>query len=158
MINDNSIQREPTVLLGTMLSAAKLQIWWSNVGHDIARVDMKPRVFCLNYIKCNIFRLRNANISDLVISGYIHLVKILYKNAEQTSSSRKLVFTNTLEIFPPETTCLDFANRWKMCGQNLNVGKNKNHLSLQRFVKPIDNLPLNWTIALRCQWYAGVSR
>ena len=136
LINDNGIQQEPTDWLAAMLSAAKLQIWWSNVGHGIVREDMKTRVYYLNDVKSNMFRLRNANTSELVISGYILLVNILCKNA----------------------ACLDFFQSLSKAWSKWKCRENRYQMSLKWFVKTTDNLPLNWTIALRYQWYAGTSR
>ena len=139
MINDNSIQRNPIELLATMLRAIKVQIWWSIAGRDIAWEDSKPRVGCLNDIKCNKFKFGNANTSDLAISGYILLVNILCKNENKLAhqchhSSQKSAAWNYMFKF--------FQSLNKTLSK-LKCRENKYQVSLEWFVKPTDHQPLN---------------
>ena len=63
-----------------------------------------PRRYYWNDTKCNIFRLRNTT-SDLIISGYILLVNILWKNATC------LEFFQSLDVEYATAMIFDSVNR-----------------------------------------------
>ena len=136
-----------------MLSTAKLQIWWRNVGHDIVWEDMKPRMYWLYGIKCNIFRFRTGNTRHFAISGNTCLVNILSKHENTLAhqcchSSQNPAWNYMFRCFQSLNDTLSKSKCWE----------NKYHVSLEWFVIPTDNLPLTWIITLRWQWYAGTSR